>query len=93
MHRIHGMKKHGGGKGRHQQGGPRRGRPQGHAGGAPKGHGRRTDGGPSYARQRPQFRNRQPAGPKTCPMCGAVVGDLARHIRERHDDPVSHPRE
>lgn len=32
-------------------------------------------------------------GPKTCPMCGAVVGDLGAHIRQRHDDAQSHPRD
>jgi len=26
-------------------------------------------------------------------MCGAVVSDLAAHIRERHDDADSHPRD
>jgi len=24
-------------------------------------------------------------------MCGAVVSDLANHIREKHDDTQSHP--
>lgn len=31
-------------------------------------------------------------GPKSCPMCGAVVADLKAHIRDRHDDAEAHPR-
>jgi len=26
-------------------------------------------------------------------MCGQPVNDLAAHIREKHDDPASHPHE
>jgi hypothetical protein len=33
------------------------------------------------------------SGPKTCPMCGAAVDNLAAHIRQRHDDAQSHPRQ
>ena len=32
-------------------------------------------------------------GPTACPMCGAVVTDLGAHMRSRHDDPASHPRD
>jgi hypothetical protein len=58
----------------------------GHGGGArqgrPNGHGRRFGGGGRAAR-----------GPTTCPMCGVAVTDLGAHIRSRHDDPQSHPRD
>lgn len=33
------------------------------------------------------------AGPITCPMCGAVVTDLGGHMRSKHDDAESHPRD
>lgn len=43
--------------------------------------------------QRGPVRRDARGGPKHCPMCGQVVGDLARHMRERHDDAASHPRD
>ena len=63
---------------------------QGHAQGKSHGAGPRP-GGPNAHSRRPYAR-RPPAGPITCPMCGAVVPDLRTHIRQRHDDPESHPR-
>jgi hypothetical protein len=27
------------------------------------------------------------SGGKMCPMCGQVVPDLGKHIREKHDEP------
>ena len=79
------------------QGGHRQGRPQGQGQGRPQGRPpqQRSGGGGGgphrYSRQRPHS-NRQ-SGPIACPMCGAVVPDLKTHIRQRHDDPESHPRQ
>jgi hypothetical protein len=64
----------------HRQGGPKR--EGGHGGPRMRNDSRRRPGG------RPSGR-----GPQTCPMCGAVVGDLKFHIQSKHDDAASHPRE
>ena len=64
------------------KGAPKGGRPAG------AGHKPGTGGGWRRGPSRPHA-----GGPKACPMCGAVVPDLKRHIRERHDDPSSHPRD
>jgi hypothetical protein len=37
-------------------------------------------------------RNNQPRS-RHCPVCGMEVADLGQHIRQKHDDPESHPRE
>jgi hypothetical protein len=70
-------------------------RPDGHknrpAGG---GGGHRTAGGGPHARR---FRGggpgKAPQGPKHCPMCGEVVTNLSQHVRSKHDDATSHPRD
>ncbi len=67
---------------RPQRKGGQWGRPAGKAAAKPGARPRRWGAGPSAAR-----------GPKHCPMCGAVVENLGRHIRERHDDATSHPRD
>ena len=36
---------------------------------------------------------RHGGGGATCPMCGASVSNLAAHVRDKHDDAVSHPRD
>jgi hypothetical protein len=71
-------------------------------GSGPKRHGRhphaklalnpRPAPGKSARRQHPT-RFAAARVPKTCPMCGAPVTDLKRHIHERHDDPHSHPHD
>lgn len=55
--------------------------------------GKRHAGGSKGYRQRGVYSRSVDRGPKACPMCGEVVGDLASHMRDRHDDPASHPRE
>jgi hypothetical protein len=32
-------------------------------------------------------------GPKACPMCGELVTNLSQHVRSKHDDANSHPRD
>jgi hypothetical protein len=55
---------------------------------------RRPQGGPGgHGRWRGGGQRQGDRGTKTCPKCGAVVTDLGGHIRSRHDDPASHPRE
>jgi hypothetical protein len=55
-------------------------------------HGDHGHPGPgSRGRDRRRGGGRGQAGPKICPMCGAVVPDLGSHIRSRHDDAESHP--
>ena len=71
--------------------------------GRPKGRGQRVSGkgphrhaggGRKHAfRRGPSGGNKPIKGPRSCPMCGAVVSDLAAHIRDRHDDADSHPRD
>ena len=68
----------------HGKGGGSGGRPgRGHGGGGHNGHSGRRFGHNRGSR----------VGPTACPMCGAVVTDLGAHIRSRHDDPMSHPRD
>jgi hypothetical protein len=53
----------------------------------------RAPAGP-HARARPARQGAtRTRGPIVCPMCGAVVPDLGAHVRSRHDDPASHPRD
>jgi hypothetical protein len=68
-----------------RQGGPKR--DSGRDSGRPSGHGSQM-----RTRHRSNGRPNQ-RGPQTCPMCGAVVGDLKFHMQSKHDDPASHPRE
>ena len=73
-------------------GGPRspsKGAPRGHSKTQSKGY--RAAGAKGGGRRGPS--RAMPRGPVACPMCGMVVPDLGRHIRERHDDPASHPRD
>src|SRR5687768_17268203 len=86
----HGGSSHGGGSGRprHTGGG---GGARSHGGGSAGGGGGGGGAGGWQRRRGPSGPARH--GPKACPMCGAVVPDLARHIRDRHDDPHSHPRD
>jgi hypothetical protein len=74
------MMKRGGPKTRQQQKQPRPGDPKSSV---PRHNGDRRRGGPSKSTR---------YGPKSCPMCGDVVADLAQHIRTKHDDAASHPR-
>lgn len=83
---------------RHQQGGGTNSRPAGGGGGRGGGpHGGRAryggGGGGGYARGAGGQGRSNARGPIACPMCGEVVANLAAHIRTRHDDPASHPRE
>ena len=57
-------------------------------GGSAHAHSRPSRGGPAARQGGGRGR-----GPVTCPMCGAVVPDLGAHVRSRHDDPLSHPRD
>lgn len=74
--------KRGGSKTRHQPNSPRRGGPKPQHASARHGGDRRRGGASKSTRY----------GPKSCPMCGDIVSDLAQHIRSKHDDPASHPR-
>jgi hypothetical protein len=80
------MKRKGGHKDGHKQGrGQRPQRPGGYKSPAAAGpHSRDRRRGPSRAANH---------GPTVCPMCGEPVTNLSGHIRMKHDDPASHPRD
>ncbi|MGE5609716.1 MAG: hypothetical protein ACM359_10715 [Bacillota bacterium] len=63
----------------HSRGGAQGGRGPG-GGGKP--HGR-----PFASKFGKQGNKPKSGGGKMCPMCGQVVPDLGRHIREKHDEP------
>jgi hypothetical protein len=90
----------GGGGGKHSHrpggGGQHKSRPAGGGGGGTRSGGGGGGGGGPYARARFRggpARGGAARGPTHCPMCGEVVTNLSAHIRTRHDDPASHPRE
>lgn len=64
----------------HSRGGAQGGRGTG-GGGRPH-HGRPF--GPKAGKQGNKPKS---GGGKMCPMCGQVVPDLGKHIREKHDEP------
>jgi hypothetical protein len=82
------MKSKGGFKSRgrrtHGGGGGMQGAKHHRSGGGPHRQGGHRRGGPG--------RQSRPTT-TACPMCGAIVSDLAGHVRSKHDDPDSHPRD